>query len=210
MTGNDQQAREPSQNKDTQTALLRQTVTLVAVLNLAYFFVEFAVAKAIGSVALFADSIDFLEDAAVNSLVLLAIGLPASGRRIAGLGFAGLLLIPSIAALWTAWEKLQNPIPPDPLPLTLTAIGAIIINGYCAYRLAKVRSVGGSLSTAAFLSARNDVFANLAIIAAAVATLFTRSAWPDILVGLAIAALNAGAAFEVYEAALGESDDARP
>jgi hypothetical protein len=38
----------------------------VAALNLGYFGIEFAVAIAIGSVALFADSVDFLEDGAVK------------------------------------------------------------------------------------------------------------------------------------------------
>ena len=42
---------------------LRKVVIAVAVLNLAYFGVEFAVAITIGSVSLFADSVDFLEDA---------------------------------------------------------------------------------------------------------------------------------------------------
>jgi Co/Zn/Cd efflux system component len=42
---------------------LRKVVVLVAILNLAYFGVEFAVALIIGSVSLFADSVDFLEDA---------------------------------------------------------------------------------------------------------------------------------------------------
>ena len=40
-------------------ANLRKAVTVVASLNLAYFGVEFAVASAIGSVSLFADSIIF-------------------------------------------------------------------------------------------------------------------------------------------------------
>ena len=39
---------------------LRKVVILIAVLNLAYFGVEFAVAVAIGSVSLFADSVNFL------------------------------------------------------------------------------------------------------------------------------------------------------
>ena len=52
---------------------LRRVVIVVAALNLAYFGVEFAVALAIGSVSLFADSIDFLEDASVNLLIALAI-----------------------------------------------------------------------------------------------------------------------------------------
>jgi Co/Zn/Cd efflux system component len=52
---------------------LRRVVIVVAALNLAYFGVEFAVALAIGSVSLIADSIDFLEDASVNLLIALAI-----------------------------------------------------------------------------------------------------------------------------------------
>jgi Co/Zn/Cd efflux system component len=40
---------------------LRRMVRIVALLNLSYFGIEFAVALAIGSVAPFADSIDFLD-----------------------------------------------------------------------------------------------------------------------------------------------------
>jgi hypothetical protein len=49
----------------------------VALLNLGYFTIEFGVARAIGSVSLFADSIDFLEDATVNGLILIALGWSA-------------------------------------------------------------------------------------------------------------------------------------
>ena len=53
---------------------LRRAVFVVALANLGYFGVEFSVALAIGSVSLFADSVDFLEDASVNLLILLALG----------------------------------------------------------------------------------------------------------------------------------------
>src|SRR3546814_17186589 len=53
---------------------LRHVVRWVALLNLAYFGVEFAVASRIGSVSLFADSVDFLEDALVNLLIFAALG----------------------------------------------------------------------------------------------------------------------------------------
>jgi hypothetical protein len=52
---------------------LRRGVRLVALLNLGYFGVEFVVAAAIGSVSLFADSIDFLEDASINLLIAIAL-----------------------------------------------------------------------------------------------------------------------------------------
>ena len=54
-------------------AALRRAVRFVALLNLGYFGVEFTVALGIGSVSLFADSIDFLEDTAINGLILVAL-----------------------------------------------------------------------------------------------------------------------------------------
>lgn len=184
---------------------LRRAVVAVAALNLAYFFVEFAVARIIGSVSLFADSIDFLEDASVNLLVLIALHWTA--RRRAALGFllALLLLVPGIATAWMAWFKFSEPVPPAELPMTLAALGALTVNVYCAYLLVKVRNVAGSLSRAAFLSARNDAFANGAIILAAFVTFFWPTAWPDLIVGIGIFLLNLGAAHEVFEAARREA-----
>lgn len=186
---------------------LKRTVAAVAALNFGYFFVEFAIAAAIASVALFADSIDFLEDATVNMLVLLALGWTAARRRLVGLVLAICLLVPGLAALYTAWEKLAAPTIPDPAVLTLAGVGALLVNGFCTFLLSRVRTHGGSLSLAAFLSARNDVAANLAIIGAGLATAALGSIWPDVIVGLGIALLNSGSAYEVYEAAMGETDD---
>jgi Co/Zn/Cd efflux system component len=185
----------------TDTAL-RRVVRLVALLNFAYFGVEFAVARVIGSVSLFADSIDFLEDASVNFLILAALGWSAAGRARVGMALAGILLVPGLATLWTAWEKFNHPVPPDPLPLSLAGAGALAVNLSCAFMLARYRAHRGSLTRAAFLSARNDALANIAIIGAGLVTAYLwQSAWPDLIVGLGIGALNADAAREVWTAA---------
>jgi len=55
-----------------------------------------------------------------------------------------------------------------------------------------------SLTRGAFPSARNDALANVAIIAAGFVTALTLSGWPDLVVGLGIAALNADAARQVW------------
>lgn len=115
---------------------LRRVVRLVALLNLSYFGVEFAVALAIGSVSLFADSIDFLEDASVNFLILVALGWNATRRARVGMALAGILLIPGLATLWTAWDKFNVPVPPDPVLLSLAGAGALSINLACAFMLA--------------------------------------------------------------------------
>jgi len=182
-------------------ANLRKVVIIVAALNLAYFGVEFAVALAIDSVSLFADSVDFLEDASVNFLIAIALGWSATNRARVGMALAGILFIPGLATLWTAWEKFLVPMPPAPLPLSLAGGGALVINLLCAFMLVQFRAHSGSLTRAAFLSARNDVLANVAIIAAGFVTAYTLSGWPDLIVGLGIAAMNADAAREVWKAA---------
>jgi Co/Zn/Cd efflux system component len=187
---------------------LRAAVRFVCIANLSFFFVEFGVALAIASVALFADSIDFLEDASVNFLILLALGWSMLARARVGLVLAALLLVPGLATLWMAWHKFLSPVPPAAVSLSLTALAAMAVNFVCSLVLARHREHGGSLAKAAFLSARNDVIANAAIIIAGAMTAYFTSAWPDLVTGIGIAALNAGAAREVWEAAMSEHREA--
>jgi Co/Zn/Cd efflux system component len=189
---------------------LQRTVLIVAVLNLGYFVVEFVVATLIGSVSLFADSIDFLEDASINLLIFVGLAWSARNRARLGMALAGILLVPGIATLWTAAEKFMAPVAPAPVPLSLAGAGALVVNLACAFMLARFRHQSGSLTRAAFLSARNDALANVAIILAGLVTAYTLSPWPDLVVGLAIAAINADAARDVWQAAYEEHRIAVP
>ena len=178
---------------------LRRTVLIVAGLNLAYFFVEFAVALSAGSVALLADSVDFLEDTAVNALIFLALGWPLVHGSVMGKVMSVLILGPALLAGWEAFEKFRDPTPPQVLPVVLASLGAIVVNGTAAWLLARVRHHGGSLSRAAFLSARNDVLVNIAIIVMAGVTVWTGSGIPDLALGCFIVVLALRAAKEVWE-----------
>ena len=185
-------------------AALRRTLGWVVALNLGYFFVEVVVALLIGSVSLFADSVDFLEDTAVNTLILLALGWPLARRAKVGKLMAVIICAPAVAALVMAIGKFRDPEAPDFWLLLITAGGAIVVNTACTWLLARYRHDGGSLTKAAFLAARNDIIANAAIIVMAFVTLATMSGWPDIILGLFIVVLNLGAAKEVWEAATEE------
>jgi Co/Zn/Cd efflux system component len=187
----------------------RNLVLFVAALNLTYFFVEIGVALAIKSVSLFADSIDFLEDTSINLLIALALGWSAVNRARVGMALAGILLVPGFAAVWEAWQKFLAPIPPAAAPLSITGAGAFAVNLICAFLLARFRSHSGSLTRGAFLSARNDVIANAAIIVVGVITAYTASGWPDLIVGLGIILMNADAARDVWSAARDEHREAR-
>ncbi len=187
---------------------LRRTVLIVAALNFTYFGVEFAAAVRVGSVSLFADSVDFLEDTAINLLIFLALGWTVARRARVGMALAALMLVPAAAFLWTLIEKYLSPVPPDPVVLSLVGAGALAVNLTAATLLVRHRKTEGSLTRAAFLSARNDAFANVAVIVAGLVTAAHPSIWPDVIVGLAIAAINLDAAHEVWEAARKEGRDA--
>ena len=186
------------------TSALRRTVLLVAVLNLAYFGVEFVVAQVIGSVSLFADSVDFLEDASIDLLIFFAAVWSARRRSNVGSVLAFVILIPALATIWTAVMKMINPVPPEPLPLSVTAIGALLVNLTCALLLVRHRRHPGSLAKAAWLSARNDVLADAAIILVAVVTVWIPTGWIDIVVGIGIGLLNVDAARTVWRRARDE------
>jgi len=179
---------------------LRRVVLIVACLNLGYFFVEFTVARVIGSVSLLADSVDFLEDTAINVLIWVALGWPMAHRAVLGRVMALVILGPATVAAVEAWRKVGSPEPPEVGPLVWASLGAIAINATCAWLLARVRHEGGSLTRAAFVSARMDVLVNIAIIAMGVVTAATASGWPDVVLGVLIIGLALHAAYEVWEA----------
>ena len=188
----------------TPPAALRPVVARVAALNGACFVVEIAVALAIASVALVMDSLDFLEDAAINLLILAGLGWSARNRARLGTGLAFLLILPALAGAYAAWDKFSDFTPPAPLPLMLTGLGAFAVNLACATMLAKHRLGSGSLTRAAYLSARNDTVANLAVVAAGLTTVFVPSPWPDLVAAGLIAILNADSAIDILRAAAAE------
>lgn len=191
--------RQPVAPDPSEARRLRRIVLTVALLNLSYFFVEFTVALVAGSVSLLADSVDFLEDTAINLLIFIALGWPLAKRAAMGKVMTLIILGPAMVAAWEAIQRFSDPVAPQVVPVVLASLGAIAVNGTSSLLLVGVRHHGGSLSRAAFLSARNDVLVNVAIIAMAVLTFWTTSGWPDLILGCFIILLALHAAYEVWE-----------
>ena len=182
----------------------KKAVFFVAILNLLYFFVEFIVALNIRSVSLLADSIDFIEDASINFLIFFAVSLTTIKKARISILLSIIMLLPGITALWAIWQQIIHQEPPAPVELSTVAFGALIINCLCTLILMKFRNYSGSLTKAAFLSARNDALANIAIIFTGIITILYPSIWPDILVGLFIAYIRAESALVIYKNATKE------
>jgi len=183
---------------------VRRTLIIVALLNLTYFFIELFAAIKINSVSLFADSIDFLEDTFVNLIILFSFLISSTLRPKLSKILVIVILLPGLTALWAAFEQIVRPLPPEAFKLTLVGFGALLTNITCTIILMKFRKKNKSLIKAAFLSARNDVLANLIIIAAGIIIMIYPSIWPDLIAGFIIFLINFDAAYKVYQIANSE------
>ena len=176
---------------------------ICAMLNLAMLFTEGSAGLWIGSAALLADAGDFLEDAAVLGLTFVAIGWSVRARATAGLlqGFA--MAGVGIGAIVQIVRRILEGGAPSPAVMGDVAALALIVNGYCAYRLIRFRG-GDASMRAIWLSTRNDAMLNVLTVVAAVFIATTGSGWPDIIAGAIIATVNLWGSIEVISAAIGE------
>lgn len=188
---------------------LKSIVARVAILNLSYFAIEFYFAQRFNSVALFSDSLDFLEDASVNILIFLSFSLAVIWRARLNYIFAFLLLLPGCSFLYNALQQIAKPITPNGDGMSIVGLGALCVNIYCAMILNKFKEIKGGLAKAAYFSARNDAIANILIIIAGIVTLFWLSAIPDLIVGSMIFLMNADSARAILKATNREHKDSK-
>ena len=109
------------QKFDGTSPAYKRILIVIIVINLGMFFVELFGGLAAGSMALLADSLDFLGDSATYTISLIVIGMPLAVRAKAGL-FKGISLF-AIAA-WVLGSTFYRVfIEGVPEALTMGAIG---------------------------------------------------------------------------------------
>ena len=176
-----------------------KTISLVIVLNISYFFVEYYFAQKISSVSLFADSIDFLEDASSNFIALFFMNAAIVYRRYITLLLLSIFILPAFGAIFLIAQKISQSTVPEPFTLTSVALGALLINLICSLLLRKYKKASNTLLKVIYFSARNDVISNLAIIIAGIITFFYTSQLPDLIVGTIIFIVNMMAISEILK-----------
>jgi Co/Zn/Cd efflux system component len=178
-------------------------------INAAMCGVEGAVGILSGSVALKADALDFLGDAANYGISLYAVGQAVHWRSRAALAkAAGMGLI----GLWVNGEALYRVfVTGVPSAFTMGMIGslALLANLGCAALLFRF-SRGDADMRSVWLCSRNDVAGNLAVLLAASGVFATGTGWPDLAVAALMATLYLTATTQVVRHALAELRDHRP
>ena len=174
----------------------RRALWLVVILNVGFGLGEIVAGFIANSQALKADALDFLGDGSITFVALLALGWTAATRsRVAltqGLFLGALGLWVLGMAVWRA----MNAVPPEAELMGGVGLAALAVNVIAALVLARFRE-GDAQARAVWLFSRNDALNNIGVIAAAALVFWLESAWPDILVAAAIAAVFLHSAWEI-------------
>jgi len=183
----------------------KQTATLKGVLgiNVVMFGVELTAGIAAGSVSLVADSLDMLGDALVYGFSIYAVARGAREKALSALLKGGIMAGFGLLVLAQAAYKTFHP--EVPVVEVIGAIGllALAANCLCLSLLWSHREDDINMSSI-WLCSRNDIIANVSVLIAAVAVWGFGSAWPDIIVGVALAALFLKSAASVVRGAVRE------
>ncbi len=182
-------------------AAFGRVLWVVLAINGIMFAVEFGAGILAGSTALLADSLDMLGDAAVYSVSLYALGRSDTWRAGAALLKGGLMAAFGLGVLGQlVWHWLAGTVPAAAL-MSGFGLAALAANLVCAALLLRHRR-GDVNMRSTWLCSRNDVLANLGVLAAAGLVALTGRPWPDQVVGLIIALLFLRSALQVIRDAM--------
>jgi cation diffusion facilitator family transporter len=178
----------------------RQSKTLKAVLgiNLGMFVVEFVAGLMAASTVLIADSLDMLGDALAYGISLFVVSRHDGWKAVSALIKGGIMALFGLFVFAQAAYKLLHPMTPQFETIGLIGLFALIANAACLWLLWRHRAEDVNMRSV-WLCSRNDIIANVSVLFAALGVWLSSSQWPDLLVGLGIAALFLRSAFHVFK-----------
>jgi len=166
----------------------RSTLRVVLAINAVMFAVEAAAGILAGSTALLADSLDMLGDALVYGFSLYVVGRSQSWKAAAALAKGAAMALFGLFVLGEALWKLFHPEVPAHLAIGGVGLLALATNLVCLGLLWRHRAEDINMRSV-WLCSRNDIVANVSVLVAALGVWSFRSQWPDLLIGVGIAAL---------------------
>jgi len=179
----------------------RRVLLIVLWINLAMFLAELVAGLIAHSTALLADSVDMLGDAIVYGFSLYVIGRAPVWQARAALLKGIIMAVFGVGIVAEVVAKLVRDLRPEAEIMWTVALVALVANASVLAFLWRHRADDINMRSV-WLCSRNDVIANGGVLLAALGVSLTGAAWPDILVGLAIAALFGASAVSVIREAL--------
>lgn len=179
------------------------TLKIVLAINAVMFVVELAAGLMASSTALLSDSLDNLGDALTYGLSLYAVSRGARHKALVALFKGGLILTAGLFVLGQVVYRMAVPALPIFETMGIISVLALVANGSCLALLWKHRAEDINMGSV-WECSRNDIASNVAVFVAAGGVWLTRSAWPDLLLGLLLALLFLRSAASVLRSAITE------
>ena len=175
---------------DTRALAARQRRVLLAVLaiNVVTFVMMVAASYLSGSSALLSGTLDNFGDAVTYALSFAVVGASAHAKARVAL-FKGLMILAAAAAvaLQIMWRLTHLEVPIVET-MGIASVLNLAANGVCLYLLTPFKTGDVNMSSA-WECSRNDVFEGGAVIVTTIAVAMLGSAWPDIIVAIALLAM---------------------
>jgi cation diffusion facilitator family transporter len=180
------------EDKGCEVAALRENharvLWIVLAINAGMFFIEGTAGILARSTSLLADALDMLGDALVYGFSLFVLARSARWQASTALVKGTFMLLFGLAVLGEAANKAFHPVMPEAQTMGMVGSLALAANLVCFFLLYRHRGDNLNMSST-WLCSRNDLVANVAVLAAAAGSFLLASRWPDILVGCLIASL---------------------
>jgi cation diffusion facilitator family transporter len=195
----EQKAEELTALRDEHKKIL----TIVLVINAVLFIVEATAGLLAHSTALLADSLDMFGDSLVYGFSLYVLWRSAEWKARAAVFKGVVMALFGVGVLVEVVFAAMAGVVPVAETIGLIGLLVLLGNGVCFLLLYRHRSDDLNMRST-WLCSRNDIMANAAVLVAAAGVKILNSAWPDIVVGGAIAALFLKTAFAVLQESFAE------
>lgn len=174
----------------------KRVLVIVLVINAVLFAVEAIAGLLANSSALLADSLDMLGDSMVYGFSLYVLWRTAVWKARAAILKGVIMALFGVGVLLQVIHKMMSGVVPNAETMGLIGTLVLLGNGICFLLLLRHRTDDLNMRST-WLCSRNDIVANVSVLAAAMIVHLFQSGWPDILVGAAIAGLFLKSAFTV-------------
>ncbi len=167
---------------------LKPVLYAVFFINAGMFVVELISGFIANSSSLIADSFDMFGDAFVYGLSLFVLTKNHKIQAKASVMKGVIMLLFGAYVVWEVFDKITHPIVPTAQTISFIGVLALIANTICFMLLTRHKGKNINLKSA-WICSRNDLYGNIGVIGAGILVGYFNSMWPDIVIGLVIAAL---------------------
>ncbi len=166
----------------------RRILWAVLGLNAALAAAFLATGLSADSSALIANGLDNLSDSIVYVITLLALRRSPVWKRGAARVSGILLIVFAVGVLFDAGRRFLTGTDPIGSTMMWMALAAAAVNALCVWLLRRIRQPDVNIRAASTFST-NDFVANAGVLIGGGLVAWTGQAWPDLLVGVAVAGI---------------------